>query len=191
MKQTPYKPGITLDSLSPQGPTRLTEEVVKMWIKEALDRYRCVLFCKWSFLLTFLDMKPEGPTLRFQMLVCCSSKCGETLFLLFFVIRKSVKSRTWRYLISNTVQSDEVAIEKFQKLILLSCVFSSDRIGIPDYALESAGASIVTSRCSPSFQHKTALFSFFGVPIYYNTNGPRFIIRPGVMPGECWAFKVI
>jgi len=61
---------------------------------------------------------------------------------------------------------------------------------MPDYALESAGATVVASRCSPSFQHKTALLSLLGIPIYYNANGPRFITQPGVMPGECWAFKV-
>lgn len=67
--------------------------------------------------------------------------------------------------------------------------FSADRIGIPDFALESAGGSVVNVRCSETYYRKTALVSVFGIPLWYTSNSPRAVIQPSVHPGECWAFK--
>nr|XP_018671224.1 SUN domain-containing protein 2-like isoform X2 [Ciona intestinalis] len=68
-------------------------------------------------------------------------------------------------------------------------IYSADRIGMGDFALESSGGYIVNTRCSTTFQQKTALVTLFGIPIYYNTNTPRAVIQSSVMPGECWAFQ--
>jgi len=68
-------------------------------------------------------------------------------------------------------------------------VYNADRLGLPDYALESAGGHVVNTRCSETYHHKTALVRVFGIPFYFNTNTPRAVIQPSVMPGECWAFK--
>lgn len=67
--------------------------------------------------------------------------------------------------------------------------YSADKTGIVDYALESAGGSIVSTRCSDTYFKKTALVSVFGIPLWYTTNSPRTIIQPEVYPGQCWAFK--
>ncbi|ESO87174.1 hypothetical protein LOTGIDRAFT_106980, partial [Lottia gigantea] len=67
--------------------------------------------------------------------------------------------------------------------------FSADRTGMADYALESAGGSLISVRCSETYYHKTALVSMFGIPLWYWSNSPRSVIQPNVNPGECWAFK--
>ncbi|KAL4239314.1 Secreted beta-glucosidase sun1 [Mactra antiquata] len=67
--------------------------------------------------------------------------------------------------------------------------YSSDKTGIADYALESAGGVVVSTRCSESYYRKTALVSVFGVPLWYTSNSPRTVIQPEVYPGQCWAFK--
>ncbi|KAK3781502.1 hypothetical protein RRG08_054841 [Elysia crispata] len=67
--------------------------------------------------------------------------------------------------------------------------FSADRVGLPDFALESAGGSVLSVRCSETFYQKTALVSVFGLPLWYTSNSPRTVIQPNVHPGECWAFK--
>ncbi|RUS75521.1 hypothetical protein EGW08_016711 [Elysia chlorotica] len=67
--------------------------------------------------------------------------------------------------------------------------FSADRVGLPDFALESAGGSVLSVRCSETYYHKTALVSVFGLPLWYTSNSPRTVIQPNVHPGECWAFK--
>lgn len=67
--------------------------------------------------------------------------------------------------------------------------YSADRIALADHALESAGGFIVSTRCSGSYNRKTALISILGIPIYYNINTPRSVIQASTLPGECWSFK--
>ncbi|XP_072506722.1 SUN domain-containing protein 2-like [Notamacropus eugenii] len=67
--------------------------------------------------------------------------------------------------------------------------YSEDRIGLVDYALESSGASIISSRCSETYDTKTALLSLFGIPLWYYFQSPRAILQPDVYPGNCWAFR--
>nr|KAG5714623.1 hypothetical protein BaRGS_000111 [Batillaria attramentaria] len=67
--------------------------------------------------------------------------------------------------------------------------YSADRTGLPDYALESAGGSVISVRCSETYYKKTALISVFGIPLWYTSNSPRTVVQPEVHPGQCWAFK--
>ncbi|KAL8221907.1 UNVERIFIED_CONTAM: hypothetical protein K2H54_074641, partial [Gekko kuhli] len=67
--------------------------------------------------------------------------------------------------------------------------YSEDRIGMVDYALESAGASVISTRCSETYETKTALLSLFGIPLWYHSQSPRVILQPDVHPGNCWAFQ--
>ncbi|XP_071443509.1 klaroid protein-like [Hetaerina americana] len=67
--------------------------------------------------------------------------------------------------------------------------YDADKTGLPDYALETSGGSIVSTRCTETYQAKTAVFSLFGIPLWSPSINPRKIIQPGILPGECWAFK--
>uniref|UniRef100_A0A8B9SQU7 Sad1 and UNC84 domain containing 2 n=1 Tax=Anas platyrhynchos TaxID=8839 RepID=A0A8B9SQU7_ANAPL len=67
--------------------------------------------------------------------------------------------------------------------------YSEDRVGMVDYALESAGASVINTRCSETYETKTALLSLFGIPLWYQSQSPRVILQPDVNPGNCWAFR--
>uniref|UniRef100_A0A9J7YT03 Sad1 and UNC84 domain containing 1b n=1 Tax=Cyprinus carpio carpio TaxID=630221 RepID=A0A9J7YT03_CYPCA len=68
-------------------------------------------------------------------------------------------------------------------------LYSEDRTGQVDYALESGGGSILSTRCSETYETKTALMSLFGIPLWYFSQSPRVIIQPDMYPGNCWAFK--
>ncbi|KAM6951020.1 SUN domain-containing protein 1-like [Aplochiton taeniatus] len=68
-------------------------------------------------------------------------------------------------------------------------IYSQDRTGLVDYALETGGGSILSTRCSETYETKTALMSLFGLPLWYFTQSPRVVIQPDVHPGNCWAFK--
>ncbi|XP_030645987.1 SUN domain-containing protein 1 isoform X2 [Chanos chanos] len=68
-------------------------------------------------------------------------------------------------------------------------LYSQDRTGLVDYALESGGGSILSTRCSETYETKTALMSLFGIPLWYFSQSPRVVIQPDVYPGNCWAFK--
>uniref|UniRef100_A0A8D0H185 SUN domain-containing protein n=1 Tax=Sphenodon punctatus TaxID=8508 RepID=A0A8D0H185_SPHPU len=67
--------------------------------------------------------------------------------------------------------------------------FSEDCVGMVDYALESAGASVISTRCSETYETKTALLSLFGIPLWYHSQSPWVILQPDVNPGNCWAFR--
>ncbi|NXE27379.1 SUN2 protein, partial [Ardeotis kori] len=67
--------------------------------------------------------------------------------------------------------------------------YSEDRVGMVDYALESAGASIISTRCSETYERRTALLTLFGIPLWYHSQSPRVILQPDVNPGNCWAFR--
>ncbi|XP_027041028.1 SUN domain-containing protein 2-like [Pocillopora damicornis] len=67
--------------------------------------------------------------------------------------------------------------------------WDADKIGIPDYALESAGGQIHGSNHSPTFANGAIpQVLLFGIPVWYEVKLPRVIIQPGSTPGECWAF---
>ncbi|XP_078135857.1 uncharacterized protein LOC144536536 isoform X2 [Sander vitreus] len=68
-------------------------------------------------------------------------------------------------------------------------LFSQDRTGMADYALESGGGSVLSTRCSETFETKAALLSLFGLPLWYFSQSPRAVIQPDVHPGNCWAFR--
>ncbi|XP_055116801.1 SUN domain-containing protein 1 isoform X36 [Symphalangus syndactylus] len=68
-------------------------------------------------------------------------------------------------------------------------LYSQDKTGMVDFALESGGGSILSTRCSETYETKTALMSLFGIPLWYFSQSPRVVIQPDVYPGNCWAFK--
>ncbi|XP_069543845.1 SUN domain-containing protein 1-like [Brachyistius frenatus] len=67
--------------------------------------------------------------------------------------------------------------------------FSEDRTGLVDFALESGGGSVLSTRCSETYETKAAMLSLFGVPLWYFSQSPRAVIQPDVHPGNCWAFR--
>jgi SUN domain-containing protein 1/2 len=80
--------------------------------------------------------------------------------------------------------------EEVSKIVRNALIqYDADKTGMFDYALETAGGSVISTRCTETFVKKTAMYSLFGIPIWYPSNNPRTIIQPGVQPGECWAFK--
>ncbi|XP_047232702.1 SUN domain-containing protein 1-like isoform X6 [Girardinichthys multiradiatus] len=85
----------------------------------------------------------------------------------------------------NAVTKEKVHVMVTEALRL----FSQDRTGLADYALESGGGSILSTRCSETYETKAALLSLFGVPLWYFSQSPRAVIQPDVHPGNCWAFR--
>ncbi|XP_071052330.1 klaroid protein-like isoform X2 [Onthophagus taurus] len=68
-------------------------------------------------------------------------------------------------------------------------IYDADKTGLVDYAMESAGGYIISTRCTQIYHPKTAVISVFGIPIWYPSNTPRTVITPGNNPGQCWSFQ--
>lgn len=78
-------------------------------------------------------------------------------------------------------------IEKMIRAAILK--YDADKTGLPDLALEPAGGSILSTRCTKSSQSKNSVLYLFGWRIWSYSNSPRSIIQPGVVPGECWVVE--
>ncbi|XP_077428237.1 uncharacterized protein LOC144055793 isoform X2 [Vanacampus margaritifer] len=58
-----------------------------------------------------------------------------------------------------------------------------------DFALETQGASVISTRCSETYHIRSACISLFGFPLWYSTESPRTVIQgEPMLPGKCWAF---
>uniref|UniRef100_A0A3B3RIF6 SUN domain-containing protein n=1 Tax=Paramormyrops kingsleyae TaxID=1676925 RepID=A0A3B3RIF6_9TELE len=83
-----------------------------------------------------------------------------------------------------------VSKEEVQQIVQNALrLYSQDQTGLVDYALESGGGSILGTRCSETYETRSALMSLFGLPLWYFTQSPRVVIQPDVHPGNCWPFK--
>lgn len=67
--------------------------------------------------------------------------------------------------------------------------YDADKTGMFDFALESAGGTIASTRCTETYDVSNAVYSVWGVPFWWEKNNPRTILQPGASPGQCWAFK--
>ncbi|KYQ53201.1 SUN domain-containing protein 2 [Trachymyrmex zeteki] len=67
--------------------------------------------------------------------------------------------------------------------------YDADKTGRTDYALESSGGAILSTRDTESYSTGAPVLNLFGIPLCQQQNTPRAVIQIGVLPGECWAFK--
>lgn len=69
-------------------------------------------------------------------------------------------------------------------------IYDADKTGQVDYALESAGGQVLSTRCTQKYDIKSKAFSLFGFPLYYESSNPRTVIQGHpLQPGVCWAFQ--
>merc|ERR1719319_396944 len=68
--------------------------------------------------------------------------------------------------------------EEVSKIVRSALIqYDADKTGMFDYALETAGGSVISTRCTETFVKKTAMYSLFGIPIWYPSNNPRTVIQ--------------
>ncbi|XP_051840436.1 SUN domain-containing protein 3 [Antechinus flavipes] len=63
-----------------------------------------------------------------------------------------------------------------------------DQVQMADYALKSAGASIVEAGTSESYKNNKAKLYWHGIGFLSYEMPPDVILQPDVHPGKCWAF---
>ncbi|XP_075777807.1 SUN domain-containing protein 3 isoform X2 [Pelodiscus sinensis] len=64
-----------------------------------------------------------------------------------------------------------------------------DQVQMPDYALKSAGASIIQSRTTRSYRHNGGKFFWLSFPMLVFVKSPEVILQPSNYPGDCWPFS--
>ncbi|XP_059053095.1 klaroid protein-like [Achroia grisella] len=81
-------------------------------------------------------------------------------------------------------------VEAVKKIVAgMLNIYDADKTGLVDYALESAGGQVISTKCTELYQIKTKQYSILGLPVWWVYTSPRYALSPGAMPAECWAFQ--
>jgi len=97
-------------------------------------------------------------------------------------IKKEVITEWIKKIVDDSIASSKVNMDNYieDKINSSLELYSADKIGRPDYALELSGAQIIAS--SPSY--KSEWWHFL-----VKTQPPQIIIDPDVNLGQCWPMK--
>jgi len=75
-------------------------------------------------------------------------------------------------------------------------IYDADKTGMFDFALETSGGAVVSTRCTITYTERAGTWSLFNGlfnlnwwPLQSSSTSPRNAIQPGLQPGQCWAFK--
>uniref|UniRef100_A0A1I7V3M8 SUN domain-containing protein n=1 Tax=Caenorhabditis tropicalis TaxID=1561998 RepID=A0A1I7V3M8_9PELO len=91
---------------------------------------------------------------------------------------------------NSNIQYDNHHLEAMIRQLIYE--YDTDKTGQVDYALESSGGAVISTRCSETYKSYTRLEKFWDIPIYYHHYSPRVVIQrnsKSLFPGECWCFK--
>ncbi|KAJ8963662.1 hypothetical protein NQ314_005453 [Rhamnusium bicolor] len=90
----------------------------------------------------------------------------------------------------NEVSLGSITDERIKEIVRNTlAIYDADRTGLVDYAMETMGGQVLTTRCTENYHYGKAVVSVLGIPLWYPINSPRTIITPSINPGECWAFQ--
>ncbi|XP_066582850.1 klaroid protein-like isoform X2 [Prorops nasuta] len=124
---------------------------------------------------------------------CCNSKAEH---LLIEQMEERMNSILTGYLRS-TVSKEElheiinVYEENIRKIIReMIKIYDADKTGLVDYALESAGGQIISTRCTQKYDAKSKAIQILGFTLSHEGVNPRTVIQGNpIQPGVCWAFQ--
>ncbi|XP_025157930.1 SUN domain-containing protein 3 isoform X2 [Harpegnathos saltator] len=94
----------------------------------------------------------------------------------------------------NVSDSNVLITEEYVRRIVKEIlqIYDADKTGQVDYALESAGGEIISTRDTQEYNIKSRAINIFGFLLYYQSynNDPRIVIQKNsIHPGSCWAFQ--
>ncbi|XP_072454223.1 SUN domain-containing protein 3 isoform X2 [Notamacropus eugenii] len=86
------------------------------------------------------------------------------------------------------LDESEVTEEEMNLVNYILKKLREDQVQMADYALKSAGASIVEAGTSESYRNDKAKLYWHGIGFLSYEMPPDIILQPDVHPGNCWAF---
>ncbi|XP_016280055.1 SUN domain-containing protein 3 isoform X1 [Monodelphis domestica] len=108
---------------------------------------------------------------------------------------KDIKNKMDNYILNPNTEAfgkqDDSDITNEEMVILVNYVLKKlreDQVQMADYALKSAGASIVEAGTSESYKNDKAKLYWHGIGFLSYEMPPDVILQPDVHPGKCWAF---
>ncbi|XP_068086522.1 klaroid protein isoform X2 [Anabrus simplex] len=104
----------------------------------------------------------------------------------------SEQKRNWVFQVATLSDNSSLNFSQVQDIVNNALnTYDADKTGMVDYALESSGGSIINTRYTDTYNIRTTILSLLGVTLWSwpSPSNPRTVIQPGVIPGECWAFR--
>ncbi|KAK9293792.1 hypothetical protein QLX08_011351 [Tetragonisca angustula] len=99
--------------------------------------------------------------------------------------KDQVQDKSW--IVNDNVVTDDRVREIVKEAIK---IYDADKTGRVDYALESAGGQIISTRCTQRYDTKTRVVKLLAFTLYHENNNPRTVIQGNpIQPGACWAFQ--
>ncbi|XP_020708923.1 klaroid protein-like isoform X2 [Athalia rosae] len=69
-------------------------------------------------------------------------------------------------------------------------IYDADKTGRVDYALESAGGQVISTRCTQKYNLDTRAYTIYGYVLFYQNTNPQTVIQGDpIQPGKCWVFQ--
>ncbi|XP_012590608.1 PREDICTED: SUN domain-containing protein 3 [Condylura cristata] len=107
-------------------------------------------------------------------------------------MRNGLYNYSWEAGLGDTTEDeDHMGVEDEETSRLVDYVlkkFREDQVQMADYALKSAGASIIEAETSESYKNNQAKLFWHGIGFLNYEMPPDIILQPDVHPGKCWAF---
>ncbi|XP_076173531.1 uncharacterized protein LOC143149771 isoform X3 [Ptiloglossa arizonensis] len=98
---------------------------------------------------------------------------------------ETLRDKSWGF--NDNVITDERVHEIVRNALR---IYDADKTGRVDYALETAGGQIISTRCTQKYDIKTRAFKVLAFTLYHENNNPRTVIQGNpIQPGACWAFQ--
>ncbi|XP_037349157.1 SUN domain-containing protein 3 isoform X1 [Talpa occidentalis] len=137
-------------------------------------------------------LKKESQTLEknFQEILVLIEQI-DVLKALLRDMRNSLSNYSWETGGEPTEDEDHMGVEDEEMSNLVDYVlkvFREDQVQMADYALKSAGASIIEAETSESYKNNKAKLFWHGIGFLNYEMPPDIILQPDVHPGKCWAF---
>lgn len=67
--------------------------------------------------------------------------------------------------------------------------YDADKTGIADYALETSGACIASTKNTHIMDDDSTALTLLGFAIWTFKSSPTHILQPSMQPGQCWSFQ--
>ncbi|CAL7942808.1 unnamed protein product [Xylocopa violacea] len=148
------------------------------------------------------DIKLQFERLREELKLSCNTRTdyvtSEELekrmerFLADYISFLSSKTDEVKVQVKSSITADNVVTDDRVREIVKEAlkIYDADKTGRVDYALESAGGQIISTRCTQRYDIKTRAFKLLAFTLYHENNNPRTVIQGNpVQPGACWAFQ--
>ncbi|XP_076402069.1 SUN domain-containing protein 3 isoform X4 [Peromyscus maniculatus bairdii] len=102
-------------------------------------------------------------------------------------LKDGIHNHSWS--VPREAVQDKATTEEMSNLVhYVLKKFRGDQIQMADYALKSAGASVIEAGTSESYKNNKAKLYWHGIGFLNYETPPDMILQPDVHPGKCWAF---